>query len=267
MFQTPKVQAYLNNFTGHGDDEEKELKLSFYVTPISYQLASEVSPQLADRLFRNNGDEWQPAQEMPKASFSSIQVPKQNLIFHPHSEPTLIASGIMVQSALISNLRAQRAFPDKPDFRLEFDCVIPMDKTTMDLVHQYYKKTCFLTTEPSQVEMEFDETDAVDGNALCEECSLLAVVIDSEQHTYCQTHIRLGKGEIKFFRKKETPAEAEARVLAERNGQEQASESEEGGTDAADGEAADGDRAGDDGAFINSRNRRTRKPRQPATVN
>lgn len=156
MFTSQKVQSYLAAFKGCGEDEEKAISLTFYITPVKYELAMEIDPHMADRLFRNqNGGGWLPAQEMPKASFSSIQIPKQNVTFHPHDADMLIDNGVLILSVKISNLRAQRAFPDKPDFRLEFEAVVPMDSETVGLVRRYYKQTCYLSMESAQDDLPF----------------------------------------------------------------------------------------------------------------
>jgi hypothetical protein len=162
MFQSQRVGCYLNTFGGHGDDpDSKELKLVFHVNPLSYELATEVSPKLSDRLFRKNGDgEWEPVTEMPKASFSPIQIPMQNITFHELPEVTLSEnSGVLVPGAAISNLRAAKAYAESRDFRLEFDVVIPMDNSTMRLIEQFYKATCFLTMIPIQRELPAEGED------------------------------------------------------------------------------------------------------------
>ncbi len=49
---------------------------------------------------------------------------------------------------------------------------------------------------------------------LCEHCDDPAVARDSEDAYFCGAHVKLGVGEVTFIVKKETPAEAEARVMA-----------------------------------------------------
>ena len=255
MFSTERVSAYLNNFTGVGDSDEKELRLTFYVTPITYELAKEVSPQLADRLFRNitgNGD-WQPAQEMPKASFSAINIDAQNLTIYALPEAAdSIDDGVLIPQAKIFNLRAQRAYPDKPDFRLEFDCVVPMDDTTMRLVERFFKGSCYLSTTPAQIEM-FEDPPA-DANQVCGHCNERASWQDSEKEFLCQKHLRLGKGDVKLIVKKETPAEAEARAKAE-------ADAKHGISTPPSPETSNGEEKpeAEDASFINSRNSRKRK--------
>ena len=162
MFKTERVCCYLNGFAGHGDDQEsKELKLVFHVTPISQELATEVSPHLADRLFRWDGLDgtWQPAREITKASFASVHVQMQNITFHGLPEENREDRGVLVLGAAISNLRGRRAFQDSFEFRLEFDVVVPMDSITMELVEKYYKSPCFLTMEPIQSEITYETSE------------------------------------------------------------------------------------------------------------
>lgn len=162
MFSSQNVPCILSNFSGHGDDaENKEVKLVFHVAPITHELAMEVSPRLADRLFRHNTiaidvPEWEPAREMPKASFSTIQIQMQNITFRGLPDEK---KGAMVPSAAISNLRAARAFPESTDFRLEFDVVVPMDDVAMELIRKFYKSTCFLSMEQVQREIEIKLED------------------------------------------------------------------------------------------------------------
>lgn len=172
MFKSEKICCFLNGFAGHGDDtESKELKLVFHVNAITPELASEISPQLADRLFRKNIEgEWVPAEEITKAAFSNIVVPMQNIKFYS-LPPGEIESGVLVLGCAISNLRAQRPVVEA---RLEFDVVVPMDSNSMRLVEKYYKGDCFLTMEEIQREIQYaesediglqDAADAVDGKS------------------------------------------------------------------------------------------------------
>jgi hypothetical protein len=158
MFATQNVPCYLSGFGGHGGDpENKELKLIFHIIPISHSLAVEISPLLADRLFRKGEEEWEPAKEMPKASFSSIQIQMQNITFR--STPDM-PKGVTVDNCAISNLRVSRAYAAGNDFKLEFDCVIPMDGETLRLIKQYYLGTCFLSMEQVQMTLQEQQPDA-----------------------------------------------------------------------------------------------------------
>lgn len=159
MFQTRRVGCYLASFSGQcfGTDN-KELKLVIHIEPISLDLANEVSPRIGDRLFRPvNEKEWEPARELTKATFADIHIPMQNIDFYGLPDPTSGEEGVEVQGASVSNLRASRV--PGGQFRLEFDVVIPMDASTMRLVHRYFKGMCFLDMEAVQMEMAEEHPD------------------------------------------------------------------------------------------------------------
>lgn len=225
MFKTEKVSAYLNNFTGKGDDERKELKLNLYVTPITYQLANEVSPHLADRLFRRAGnDEWNPCAEMPKAVFNIGDIPAQRVLFYPHQDEAVEKFGILVETARISGIQAVRAFADKLDFRLEFDMTVQMDDVTMGICRRFFKEPIYVSMEPVQPVL-FDSGQIAPGQVeRCEQCQEPASYMDSAKAFFCQKHVRGGQGEVKLIAKKETPAEAEARAIREKETERQEQE-------------------------------------------
>ncbi len=150
MFSSLRVPCFLNTFNGHGDDlDNKELKLVFHIVGISRDLAVEISPSIADRLFRYLAGEYEVAKEISKVSFATVNVPMQNVTFHQLPEGPDEAEQI-IPSVAISNLRATR---EGIIFRLEFDAVIPMDGETMRLVQRYYKSTVFLSMERVQREL------------------------------------------------------------------------------------------------------------------
>lgn len=162
MFTSNRVPCYLNQFSGHGDDtENKELKLVFFVTPITQELASEISPFLADRLFRLDDDrEWQPAAEITKANHSSLVIPMQNVEFH--DLPDIDSNrATLVEGVGISNLRSARTPDDTGQFRLEFDAIVPMNRETMRLIEKHYKATVYLTMHEIQRKIEFESGDVV----------------------------------------------------------------------------------------------------------
>jgi hypothetical protein len=156
MFSTPKVPCFLNGFSGHGDDtQSKELKLVFQISPITPDLAIEVSPHMADRLFRQINGEYEPAKEISKAAFSNLHIPMQNVDFYPTPDS---GKAVAIQNVAFSNLRAAKEITG--GFRFEFDAVVPMDKETMRLVELYYKATCFLTMDAVQMTLAEQPVDA-----------------------------------------------------------------------------------------------------------
>lgn len=253
MFKTAKVAAYLNNFGGKGDDEHKELKLNVYVTPITYELASEVSPQVADRLFRRAGnDEWSPCAEMPKAMFNIGNIAAQRVTFFPHTDELVEMYGILVENARVSGIQATKPFSEKNDFRLEFDLTVPMDKTTMDICQRFYKEPVYISMEPMQPVL-FDAGQIAPGQIeRCEVCNEPAHWIDSEGSFFCQKHPRKAKGDVKLIVKMETPKQAEERSLREKAAERAAKGEETPIEDLKDPLVATGE-------FINGRNSRKKK--------
>lgn len=149
FFKSPRVGCFLNGFGGHGETEDKELKLTLQVNPISPDLAAEISPDLRDALFYMDAGEWQ-RRAATKASFGSINIPLQNLrVFElPFGGGW---QSDLIPSASIGNLRADKN--EAGEYRLTFDVVIPMDRHTMQMVHRLFKASCFITTEEVQVEI------------------------------------------------------------------------------------------------------------------
>jgi hypothetical protein len=92
-----------------------------------------------------------------------------------------------------------------------------MDKVSVELAMRYFKTKVYLTFAAMQAELPMDHPNTVESNALCEECDLVATVIDQDGHTYCSKHVRAAVGEIRELHpeRRETPQQAEQRVLRE----------------------------------------------------
>lgn len=254
MFSTPKISIYLNNFNGQGEKDKAEVRLDCYLTPITYELAAEVSPQLADCLFRRAGDtdEWNPRAEMPKALFQIGDIPAQRVTFYPHKDELVEMYGMLCDNVRISGIQAVRAYQDKLDFRLQFYMNIPKNKTVMDICDRFYKDEIFVSMSEMQPEL-FDQGQAAPGQIQrCEECKEPAAWEDSDHSFFCQKHVRRGHGEVKLIVKLETPKQAEERAVKEKAAER-----------AAKGEPAPVEDLKDPlvatGEFINKRNARKKK--------
>jgi hypothetical protein len=195
MFISPNVQCFIHGITAKCDDpHSKELKLNIHISPIAYELAKEISPAIADRLFRfEKGDGpdpggWVPARELTKANFSGITVPMQNLKFAATPESTGL---VFVPGAAISNLRACKATAESFDFRFEFDVLIPMDRTTLiDVVDKFFGVYCFITMEEIQQKIDLDVKD----EAQAEQHDLLQEAADGEASDAASAAAGDGKG-------------------------------------------------------------------------
>lgn len=218
MFRTEKISIYLNNFNGQGEKDKAEVRLDCYLTPITYELASEISPQLADCLFRKAGntDDWNPRAEMPKAMFQIGDIPAQRVTFYPHKDDLVEMFGVLAENVRISGIQAVRAYPDKLDFRLQFYMNIPKNKTVMDICDRFYKDEIYISMSEMQPVL-FDSGQVAPGQLeRCEECNEPAQWTDDAKSFWCQRHMRLSKGGVKLIVKLETPKQAEERAVREK---------------------------------------------------
>lgn len=225
MFRTEKFSAFLQGVKWSGTAEKKLIELVIYITPITFELAAEVSEKIADRLFRRGEDgKWAPALEMPTAAFNAGTIPVQTMTIFPVNDqetgdPALTETlGTMLQNVNVSGFHALQLIPAKPDLTLAFRATTALDKLTAELAIRFYRKKIFLTFAAMQGELPLDnKQNTVAGEALCEECGNLAFVVDQEGATFCRKHVRAAAGEIRELHpeRRETPKQAEQRVLKE----------------------------------------------------
>lgn len=223
MFETPKISAFLQNASFRGENEKKYVRFQFYLTPISYELACEVSPRLADRLFRKIEDgAWAPASEVPSIGFDLGKIPLHTIELHPHDDAMMDHTGAMMQRAHITGIHARKLFPDNPNFTLIFSADVPMDDMSVKLAQKYFKLPVFLTFAVMQGQL-FPDEDIEDTitNPICEECDDRAIFRDDAHAYYCQKHVRMTSNEVHSLVTKETPAQAEKRILKEREAKNQ----------------------------------------------
>src|SRR5678810_1107293 len=97
MLQTPKVQAYVQKASLEGKEEKKFVRFTFYVTPITHVLASEVSLKIASLLFQPDAaGMYHPTLEMSDAHFDIGNIPLQTMELHPVDDPMMDAHGVML---------------------------------------------------------------------------------------------------------------------------------------------------------------------------
>lgn len=219
MFQTPKIAAFVQKASMEGKDEKKFVRFTIYITPILHALACEVSPAIADRLFKfDAAGEPHPVLEMQSTSFEIGAIPLQTMLMHPVDDPAMDDHGVMLQAVEISAIHARKVFPEDPNFTLIFNAEVPKNSLAVQMIDRYFREKVFLTFATMQQEL-FPDADVQDTvmNPLCVECEDRAIARDSEQNYLCQKHLRRGVGEVKMIVTLETPAQAEARLLAERD--------------------------------------------------
>ncbi len=218
MFRSPRVKSYLQSASFQGKEDGPLMRLTFYITPITFDLATEVSPRLADRLFRKGTDDkWAPASELGNSRFVLGSLPMQSFEWHPAGEGALdFDAGVLTQGISITGIFALHLFADSPDITLAITCEMPLDSHIVELARKYYRRSVWLTMADMQAELfPQAEPGIVNPNAKCLHCGEPARWIDSEKDFFCQKDVRKAKGEVTLIVPLESPAQAEARVLAE----------------------------------------------------
>ncbi len=220
MFKTPKVKAYLQAASWQGKEDDPKQRMTFYITPISFELAEEVSPKLADRLFRKdpNTGKWMPARELGNGRFDLGTLPLQTMEWHPAGDGVLeYDAGVLVQGVTITAISALHLFADSDDTTLAIVCEVPLDAHIVDLARRYYRKSVWITMADMQAPLFNDANQGIDvANAKCTECGKPSRWVDSEKDFWCVDHPRLARGEIRLIAPTETPAQAQQRLLDEK---------------------------------------------------
>jgi len=220
MFQTEKIPAFLQGVKFAGKDG---LEFTVYINGVTHELVSEVADWMADIMFRRGNDgKWQPVKGLPSGELDDPKVPVQMMGLYPVAEEEHENLGAMLPSASVYGFKTLRLFDDKPDLTLAFNVRVERNKLSLELGDRYFKKKegLFLSFAPMKTELPMDHPgDTVDGNALCEECNLVASVIETggERRAWCGDHLRLAGGEVKELHldRKETPQQAKERVERE----------------------------------------------------
>ncbi len=217
MISSPKVAAYVQKSSLEGKEDKKFVRFTFYFTPLTYDLAREMSPAVADALFRlDKAGAAHPISSMENVSFELGVIPLQTLELHPADDPAMDPHGVLLQSVQISSVSARKVFPDDPNFTLIFNAEVPKNSLAVQMMDKYFREKVWVTFAQMQAEM-FPKADIIDTvkNPTCFECGERATWRDSEQNHLCDKDLRLGKGEVVRITTLESPAQAQARILKE----------------------------------------------------
>lgn len=210
MFSTPKIKAFIQGASLEGDADEQMVRFLIYITPIKHALACEVSPIIADRLFKfDAANKPHPVSEMDRPSFDIGAIDLQTMELHPSDDPKMDKHGVLLQAVQISKISARKLFPDNPEFSLIFSAELPKDDLSFSMMGRYFKREVYLTFEAMQQSLPLDKAPS------CGFCKNPAVAKDSTGKFLCEKDVKRGVGEVLFIIKKETPAAAEARIKAE----------------------------------------------------
>lgn len=208
MFSTPKIRAFIQGASLEGDAEEQMVKFLIYITPIKHALACEISPIIADRLFKfDKANKPHPVSEMDRPTFNIGTIDLQTMELHPSDDPKMEKHGVLLQAVQISKISARKLYPDNPNFSLIFSAELPKDDLSFQMMGKYFKREVYLTFEAMQIPLPLE--------AVCGFCKNQAVAKDSTGKFLCDKDVKKGVGEVTFIIKKETPAQAKKRVDAE----------------------------------------------------
>ncbi|HET7910021.1 MAG TPA: hypothetical protein VFL19_04885, partial [Nitrospira sp.] len=172
----------------------------------------ELSPNVADRLFRQNGNTFEPALEMGKTDFV-FQIPG-TMAMHYRRSPDYVGHQVSVQDVKIENLSAQKVIPGDPNFSLIFDASFDIvDKSVVTDLVALLHENFYVTFAPMQPGL-FDEADSWKNvDLLCRLCDAPNPEWDVENSTpklaYCDKCVRKKEDHEKVIRIRDT-AKAEA---------------------------------------------------------
>lgn len=246
MFKQPNVECYLKSVVLDTEDDKRICKLRLFVTPITFDLASEVSPLIADRLFRKSGDGFVPVQEMDGPKFL-IQVSEQSMEYRRH--PEYVGHQVSVSHVSIGNLTAQKVIPGDPNFSLIFTASFEiLDKTVITDLADLLHEKLFVTFAPMQPGL-FDNEGGPVMKLECLLCQAAAPEFASsdEKRAYCRD-CKHNAAEDDHPLKRIRPDVAAASAIAD--------SMQEG-----DDQPKQKDPLAEEGSFINNRNRTGRKKR------
>lgn len=217
MFKTENQKCYLAEVLLKVDGEKRMAHCKFQITPVTYELAAEISPRIADRIFRGSPGNYAPVLEMNLVQFT--------LNFDPLSmtfmrDPNYAVGRALIQEVEIKSLIAKRLAPEIPDFSLIFVAAFEFQDPMMakDLV-QLLHENVFLTFAPMQPGL-FEDKDNTPAYMdlccrLCEAPNPEFVTMD-EKFAYCEKcECNKAEGEITRRIRDRVKAQAAVEDIAE----------------------------------------------------
>lgn len=227
MFNTENVKAYLKSIVLDTDKDKRIARLRFFVG-LTHDLATEASPHIADRLFRKNGDTYDPVLEVTSMDFA-ITFPQQSLSYR--RSPDYVGHHVFIPNVRISGVSAQKLISGKPDFSLLFNCEFEItDKTVItdliDLIHENF----FITFRAIQGEL-FEQPDDYD-SLLCRLCDApnpeFIVLKTKPILAYCAKHVSQKADDEKVKRIRDSEAAAAVAGSMREPGDESENENSKG---------------------------------------
>lgn len=185
MFSSQNIKAYLKSINLDTDKNKRIAKTRFFVT-LTHELALEASPHIADRLFRKNGNGYDPVQEVSQMDFV-LNFPHQSLSYR--RSPDYVGHHVIIPDVGISDVTAQK-LSGRKEFTLLFNCQFEInDKTIItdliDLIHENFYLT-FRSVQPGL----FDNEGGPVMDLLCRMCDAPEpeFATTDGQFAYCHKH-------------------------------------------------------------------------------
>jgi hypothetical protein len=155
MFTTPNVEAVLKSVVLDSSDDKRIAKCALHITPLTYELAAELSPHVADNLFRKIGEwKWEPRLEVTHIGFNDV-FPPQRMEFRPAPEvavPGGVFPGVEIRGVEAFRAKAREEFTLVLAIRFEIGERQVASRFLIDL----YKQHCYLSFEPMQRRLHLD---------------------------------------------------------------------------------------------------------------
>ena len=97
MFTSEKFEAFMQNAAFAGRGENKTMRFEFYITPIKFDLADELSPEISQSLFtKDKSGKPHPVGAMNGPSFDIGKVNLQKMFLHPSADKKMDKHGVLL---------------------------------------------------------------------------------------------------------------------------------------------------------------------------
>lgn len=148
MFTTENQKCYLAEVQPKADGDKRIAYCKFHITPVSHALAVDISPLIADRIFRGSNGSYAPVLEMSSAHFLTNYGKQCMTVMR---DPNYAVGRALIQDAEIKSLAAKKLFPDNPDFSIVFVVAFEIQDPLIvkDLV-QLLHENVYLSFSPMQ---------------------------------------------------------------------------------------------------------------------
>jgi len=170
--------------------KKDEVEVTFRIQKIPYELANAIAPDIADRLFRKRGSDWQPVDNVPSISFQE-GIPVQDV--HWRTAPDVPRRALW-RNCQISGIRGKKSFKDQVTWTLYFRLRWATDdKITAGELHSMLGDSLFLTMEESEEPQGTLFPPAPEG-AVCKIHRAPATYIGTDASLWCDDCVKSAVG-------------------------------------------------------------------------